>query len=146
MLPRGGDSYGRRGGYGDSGSAARKVDAPATYDSSGVGFISACPDPENAGPKYAVLSDTNGDGRNDRCFQSGYQEKGVAGDLEFHARLNNTTTAGRQSVVWCYDPDRDGCSDEREGSRHDQLDRLGPRTAASRVRAAGWRGDHLLHS
>lgn len=89
-----------------------KLDAPATYQSSGVGFISACPDPDGAGPKFAVLSDTNGDGRNDRCFQSGSQNKNAAGDMEFHARLNNTTTAGRQSVTWCYDADQNGCSDE----------------------------------
>ena len=89
-----------------------KVDGPATYESKGVGFISACPDPDGAGPKVAVLSDTNGDGRNDRCFQSGYQQKGTAGDLEFHARLNNSTTAGEQYVVWCYDPNQNGCADE----------------------------------
>lgn len=109
-----GGSY---GSYGSYGSAARKVDAPATYESSGVGFISACPDPDGAGPKYALTRDRNGDGRIDFCFQSGYQEKGIAGDLEFHARLNNTTQSGTQSVVWCYDSDRDGCSDERAKDR-----------------------------
>ena len=98
-------------------SGSRKVDAPATYESSGVGFISACPDPDGAGPKFALTRDRNGDGMIDFCFQSGYQEKGIAGDLEFHARLNNTTTAGTQTVVWCYDPDRDGCSDERAKDR-----------------------------
>lgn len=95
----------------DSGSTT-KLDAPATYQATGVGFISACPDPDGAGPKFAVLSDTNGDGRNDRCFQSGYQMKGMAGDMEFHARLNNSTAEGRQTVVWCYDNDQNGCSDE----------------------------------
>ncbi len=59
-----------------------------------------------------MLSDT-GDGRNDRCFQSGYQEKGIAGDQEFHARMNNSTMEGTQSVVWCYDSDRNGCSNEQ---------------------------------
>ena len=93
-------------------SGSRKLDAPATFESRGVGFISACPDPDGAGPKVAILSDSNGDGRNDRCFQSGYQEKGIAGDEEFHARMNNSTTVGRQSVTWCYDPDANGCSDE----------------------------------
>lgn len=52
-----------------------KVDGPASFQSFGVGFISACRDPDGAGPKYAALSDTNGDGRADLCFQSGYQEK-----------------------------------------------------------------------
>ena len=90
-----------------------KVDGPASFQSKGVGFISACPDPDGAGPKVAVLSDKNGDGRNDLCFQSGYQQKGTAGDLEFHARLNNNTgMAGTQYVTWCSDSDRDGCGDE----------------------------------
>lgn len=90
-----------------------KVDGPASFESRGVGYISACPDPDGAGSKVAVLSDRNGDGRSDLCFQSGYQEKGIAGDLEFHARLNNNTaTAGTQYVTWCSDKDRDGCSDE----------------------------------
>ncbi len=93
--------------------AGMKVDGPASFQSSGVGFISACPDPDGAGPKVAVLSDRNGDGRNDLCFQSGYQMKGIAGDLEFHARLNNNTgMAGTQYVTWCSDADRDGCDDE----------------------------------
>ena len=90
-----------------------KIDGPASFESRGVGFINACPDPDNAGPKVAVLSDRNGDGRNDLCFQSGYQMKGTAGDNEFHARLNNNTAmAGTQFVTWCSDADRDGCSDE----------------------------------
>ncbi len=98
--------------YGDGDQPDEKGDGPATFQSTGVGFISVCPDPDGAGPKVAILSDTNGDGRNDRCFQSGDQEKGIAGDQEFHARLNNTTTTGDQYVTWCYDPDRDGCSNE----------------------------------
>ena len=89
-----------------------KVNGPASFQSFGVGFISACPDPDGAGPKVARLTDTNGDGRNDLCFQSGYQEKGVAGDFEFHARLNNTSMTGSQYVVWCADADRNGCRDE----------------------------------
>ena len=94
-----------------------KVDGPASFESHGVGFISACPDPDGAGPKVAVLSDRSGDGRNDLCFQSGYQMKGMAGDLEFHARLNNNTgMAGTQYVTWCSDADRDGCSDEWNSS------------------------------
>ncbi len=90
-----------------------KVDGPASFESSGVGFISACPDPDGAGAKVRVLSDRNGDGRNDLCFQSGYQMKNAAGDLEFHARLNNNTAmAGTQYVTWCSDANQNGCSDE----------------------------------
>ena len=95
-------------------AARRNVDGPATFQSTGVGAISACPDPDGPlGPKVSVLTDTNGDGRNDRCSQSGYQERNADGDREFHVRLNNTTTPGRQVVTFCYDPDRDGCADER---------------------------------
>ncbi len=91
----------------------KKVNGPASFHSSGVGFISACPDPDGAGPEYAKLSDTNRDGRNDLCFQSSYQRTGAAGDSEFHARLDNTSVPGTQYVVWCADADADGCRDER---------------------------------
>lgn len=105
--------FGRSSSYWGGGSgSSTKLDAPATFESRGVGVISACPDPDGAGPKFAVLKDTNGDGRKDFCFQSGYQEKGIAGDMEFHARMNNTTTTGTQTVTWCYDQDQNGCSDE----------------------------------
>lgn len=92
-----------------------KADGPASFQSFGAGYISACPDPDGAGPKYAILRDTNGDGRNDLCFQSGYQEMplpGTAGNEEFHARVNKNRGEGRQQVVWCSDADADGCSDE----------------------------------
>ena len=91
----------------------QKVNGPASFQSSGVGFISACPDPDGAGPAYAKLSDTDRDGRNDLCFQSSYQMTGAAGDLEFHARFNNTSMPGTQYVVWCADADANGCGDER---------------------------------
>lgn len=89
-----------------------KVNGPASFQSFGVGFISACPDPDGPGPEFSILRDTNGDGRKDLCFQSAYQTTGKAGDFEFHARLNNTTTTGTQYVVWCADADRNGCRDE----------------------------------
>ncbi len=85
-----------------------KVDGPASFESEGVGFISACPDPDGAGPKVAILSADK-----KLCFQSGYQQKGMAGDLEFHTRLNNNGEAGTQYVTWCSDSNRDGCDDER---------------------------------
>lgn len=40
-----------------------KLNGPASFESSGVGFISACPDPDGAGPQTALLTDKNGDGR-----------------------------------------------------------------------------------
>ena len=93
-----------------------KVDGPTSLQSLGVGCISTCPDPDDAGPNYAVLSDTNGDRRNDLCFQSGYQQTGKAGDLEFHARMNSTTTTGQQTVIWCSDANMHGSNDERHAS------------------------------
>ncbi|MDQ3244169.1 MAG: hypothetical protein M3Q09_10610 [Gemmatimonadota bacterium] len=48
------------------------------------------------------------------CFQSGYQEKEMAGDLEFHARLNNTASPGEQRVGRVVlRPEANGCSDSR---------------------------------
>lgn len=47
---------GRSWSWGGYGGSQEKVDGPATFESSGVGVISACPDPDNAGPKVAVLS------------------------------------------------------------------------------------------
>ncbi len=89
------------------------VDVPASFQSLGVGFISACPDPDNAGPKTSRLSDTDGDSRNDLCAQSGYQNKpNMDGNEEYHARMNSTTPGG-QVVLFCHDPDADGCFDER---------------------------------
>ena len=93
----------------------------ATFRSSGTGFISACPDPDGAGPERAVLADKNGDGRADSCFQSSYQDRGVlgtadvAGDFEYHARLNNNNaqTPGEQQVKWGLDRDGDGFIDDR---------------------------------
>ena len=93
----------------------------ATYESRGVGFISACPDPDltpatgTNGPEFAQLTDTNGDGRKDRCFQSSYQDRNVVnvndapGDFEYHARVNNNTaTPGDQNVKWGLDRANDG--------------------------------------
>ena len=91
----------------------QEKNGPASFQSSGVGYISACPDPDGAGPEYAKLSDTNRDGRMDLCFRSSHQKTGRAGDLEFHARLDNDSKRGTQYVVWCADADRDGCRDER---------------------------------
>ncbi len=89
------------------------VDAPASFQSLGVGFITACPDPDNTGPKTSRLRDTDLDGRNDLCTQSGFQMKpGVDGNFEYHARMNSTTPGG-QVVLFCHDPDADGCFDER---------------------------------
>lgn len=82
-----------------------EVDAQVSFESSGVGVISACPDPDGDGLKTATLS---GDGLT--CTLSGYQETGMAGDFEYHARLNSEV-AGTQTVVFCDDPEGNGCDD-----------------------------------
>ena len=92
-----------------------QVNGPASFQSFGVGSISACPDPDGAGPEFAVLSDTNGDGQTDLCYQSAYQTGKGAGDTEYHARMNSVV-AGRQLVVFCSDADADGCRDERNSA------------------------------
>ena len=89
----------------------RKVDDGSTFESYGVGYISACPDPDSAGPKVSLL-DAGPNGKPaTRCRQSGSQSKGIAGDGEFHARLNSFEP-GTQTVVWCYDEDQNGCFDD----------------------------------
>ena len=94
----------------------------ATFELRGVGFINACPDPDGAGPETAKLTDSNGDGKMDRCTQSSYQDKGVVGmddvdgDFEYHARINNNTAmAGESKVRWGLDRDLNGL-DGRHGT------------------------------
>lgn len=107
-------------GYGGTSDYA---DTTAAFESSGVGFISACPDPDGAGPKTSRTADRNGDGKADICYQSGYQQKGTAGDFEYHARLNNTNQVGEQKVRFCYDRNANGCSDEEVRDTVDELRR-----------------------
>jgi hypothetical protein len=97
----------------DAGRSATQsdVDVPTTFELSGVGTFSACPDPDGAGPKTAVRHDHDGDGNFEHCHLSGYQSTGT-GALEYHARVNNSTQAGQSRVLFCYDPDQDGCLDE----------------------------------
>lgn len=91
--------------------AMNKIDDGATFESYGVGYISACPDPDDAGPKFATLGVGPTGDADTRCIQSGYQDKNTTGDDEFHARLNSFQ-AGQQTVVWCYDENLNGCFDE----------------------------------
>lgn len=83
------------------------VDTQASFQVSGVGVISACPDPDGDGPKTATLS---GDAL--ICTLSGYQESGgaMAGDFEYHVRTNSEV-AGEQTVTFCVDPEGNGCGD-----------------------------------
>lgn len=84
------------------------VDAQVAFESSGVGVISACPDPDGAGPKTATLSADR-----QLCVLSGFEmggANGAAGDGEYHARLVSAT-AGTQTVDFCADPEGNGCAD-----------------------------------
>lgn len=101
------------GGSNFSSRGEPRFDGPATFESTGAGYISACPDPDDGGPKTAKTRDRNGDGFADVCYQSGYQSKGTAGDTEYHARLNNYVgmQIGEQRVTFCYDPGFNGCAD-----------------------------------
>ena len=87
------------------------VDVPATFELFGAGTISACPDPDGAGPKTAVRHDHNGDVAFEHCHVSGYQSAGT-GALEYHARVNSTTQTGQARVLFCYDANQNGCRDE----------------------------------
>ncbi|MGH9270996.1 MAG: hypothetical protein ACRDZ2_06965 [Ilumatobacteraceae bacterium] len=83
------------------------VDAQVAFESTGVGVISACPDPDGDGAKTA----TNSADRT-RCVQTGFEtggSNGPAGDGEYHIRLVSGT-AGTQTVTFCADPEGDGCA------------------------------------
>ncbi|MEJ7787264.1 MAG: hypothetical protein WKF96_20880, partial [Solirubrobacteraceae bacterium] len=56
----------------DDNGSKRGKNIGATFQARGTGYISACPDPNGAGPATSRLRDLNGDGRNDGCFQSSY--------------------------------------------------------------------------
>ena len=90
----------------------------ATFVTTGTGYISACPDPDGAGPAIRILRDLDGDGRNDSCYQSSFQENPAlaAGNSEYHVRVNNTGMAGAQQVKWGIDRDGDGRIDDYRSS------------------------------
>lgn len=85
----------------------KRVSRPVAFVSTGVGYISACPDPDLTGPETARTEDTDGDGLADVCYLSSYEEA----NEEFHTRLNNYDDPGRQRVTFCLDRDEDGCDD-----------------------------------
>ena len=113
------------GSYGSSGRASSYINGDAGKNSD-VDRASSCFQPDQYDKQMFSSSGSGNpgdrnvhndacfldDGRNDLCFQSAYQAKGIAGDFEFHARMNNTGMPGTQYVTWCSDRDADGCSDE----------------------------------
>lgn len=89
-----------------------RVDVRASYETTGVGGIYACPDPDSDGPKISVATDNDGDGLNDRCTLSGYETD----NLEYRVQLLSEI-AGSQVILFCTDANANGCSDERVRSR-----------------------------
>jgi len=58
-------------------------------------------------------------------LQSSYGEKGVAGDFEYHARVDNTGMAGSQSVRRGMDRDADGRNDGHDDDGRTPATRAG---------------------
>lgn len=83
------------------------VDTAVSFELSAgsVGEFSACPDPDGMGTKTAINS-------GNRCYLTGYQETGMAGDEEYHARIDSSIP-GESIVTFCADADNNGCDDEK---------------------------------
>ncbi len=89
-----------------------RIDTTGSYETSGVGGIYSCPDPDGGGPKTSAATDTDGDGLNDRCTLGGFDPD----TLEYQVRLLSEVS-GNQIVVFCADANANGCADERVKSR-----------------------------
>ena len=77
-----------------------RVDTQAAFEVSGVGVISACPDPDkDAAAKTSMKSGST-------CVLSGFEDA----NMEYHVRVVSAT-AGTQTVTFCADPEGNGCSD-----------------------------------
>jgi hypothetical protein len=87
----------------------KRFDGMVSFEIRGAGTFNACPDPDGSGPKTAAVK------RNGKwCAQTGYQEKNMAGDLEYHARINHTGRPDTRTIVtFCHDPEGNGCRDAR---------------------------------
>ncbi len=83
-------------------------DGPVSFEIDGVGVISACPDPDGAGPKTAAVKN-----QGKRCYLTGYQETGMAGDEEYHTRTNSDGRTGEAVITFCHDPNDNGCRDAK---------------------------------
>jgi len=88
-------------------------DGPATFESTGVGYITNCQDPDGDGPKTAVSRDRNNDGRVDYCHLSGVSDIGVhtTGVSDLFGR------PGIQRLIFCFDPGNVGCRASRVQSQ-----------------------------
>lgn len=81
-----------------------RVDTKATFEVTGVGVVTGCPDADKEGPKTATKTAT-------RCVQDGYE----AANSEYHVRVTSAT-AGLQTVRFCADPEGDGCANAQSVS------------------------------
>jgi hypothetical protein len=93
-----------------NGASGDPVDTAVSFEISGVGEFSSCPDPDGAGPKTSTNSGS-------RCYLTGYQETGNPGDLEYHSRVNNDDQPGNTTVTFCVDPNNSGCGDAKTKDR-----------------------------
>jgi hypothetical protein len=89
--------------------AGTRLDMTASFEVSGVGTISACPDPDGTGPKTATLT-------GNRCTLTGFE----AANREYHVRVNSTVP-GDQMVIFCSDPEGNGCADASAQARSQQV-------------------------
>jgi hypothetical protein len=80
-------------------SGDQRVDTKATFEVSGVGVVSACPDSDKEGPKTATKI-------GNACLHDGFE----AANSEYHVRVVSAT-AGVQTVRFCADPESNGCVD-----------------------------------
>ena len=86
-------------------AGGERTDVQAAFDVSGVGVVSACPDPDMEGPKTATKT-------SQRCVQGGFE----AANSEYHVRVVSAT-AGVQTVTFCADPEGNGCADAEQRSQ-----------------------------
>jgi hypothetical protein len=85
-------------------AANMRVDTRAAFTVSGVGVISACPDPDKEGPQTSMKVGNS-------CVLSNFE----AANSEYHVRVVSGT-AGQQTVDFCADPEGDGCANAEQTS------------------------------
>lgn len=80
-------------------AGGQRIDVQAAFEVTGPAEISACPDPDGAGPKTATKTAN-------RCVLSGYEDA----NQEYHVRVVGTS-AGSATITFCPDPNGNGCAD-----------------------------------
>lgn len=85
-------------------NGSTRVNTQAAFTVSGVGIISACPDPDKEGPQTSKKTGNS-------CVLSSFE----AANSEYHVRVVSGT-AGQQTVRFCADPEGNGCGDAAQAS------------------------------